>query len=359
MMSAIPPPVTQPPRAVRAVRDLREARERLGLSLQQVASTLRIRPPHLQALEQGDVSLLPSYANALAFVRSYANLLGLDAAAMVRRFKTEARAADRHAPLVFPVPLPERALPAGAAVLLGVVLAIGAYAGWYHLSGEGRLAAETVATIPQRLASLAEQALPPATEQALPPATGASAAVRPSALTVDEPALKAPTAELPAEFAASQPPADPAPSVATISPTSAAAAQLPQRPLDEASVAVAWPRPQLGGRAPNQARILLHAGADAWLLVTDPGGAVLLNRTLKAGETWPVPARADLLLTTGNAGGTEIVVDGATAPSLGGNGAVRRDLLLDPDQIKDGRPATSAQPSLESAPALASARPRQ
>jgi cytoskeleton protein RodZ len=66
-----------------------------------------------------------------------------------------------------------------------------------------------------------------------------------------------------------------------------------------------------------------------------------------------VPLRADLLLTTGNAGGTEIIVDGATTPSLGGSGAVRRDLLLDPDQIKNGRLAGSAVPP------LASARPRQ
>ena len=56
------------------------------------------------------------------------------------------------------------------------------------------------------------------------------------------------------------------------------------------------------------------------MLVKDRSGAVLLNRVLKAGETWPVPPRPDLLLTTGNAGGTEIVVDGAPTPSLGGPG---------------------------------------
>jgi cytoskeleton protein RodZ len=105
--------------------------------------------------------------------------------------------------------------------------------------------------------------------------------------------------------------------------------------------------------AQDATRILLRATADAWIMVKDHSGAVLLNRTLKAGETWPVPVRADLLLTTGNAGGTEIIVDGATTASLGGNGAVRRELLLDPDQIKDGRLAASAVPS------LASVRPRQ
>jgi cytoskeleton protein RodZ len=78
----------------------------------------------------------------------------------------------------------------------------------------------------------------------------------------------------------------------------------------------------------------------------------LLNRVLKAGETWLVPARTDLLMTTGNAGGTDIVLDGAATPGLGSNGAVRRDLPLNPDQIKDGKLAASVPP-------VASARPRQ
>jgi cytoskeleton protein RodZ len=59
-----------------------------------------------------------------------------------------------------------------------------------------------------------------------------------------------------------------------------------------------------------------------------------------------VPAKPNLLLTTGNAGGTDLVVDGASSPSLGGNGVVRRDLPLDPDLIKDGKlaPAAAARP---------------
>jgi cytoskeleton protein RodZ len=70
---------------------------------------------------------------------------------------------------------------------------------------------------------------------------------------------------------------------------------------------------------------------------------VLLSRILHAGETWPVPAdRAQLVLTTGNAGGTELVVDGAATPPLGNPGVVRRDLPLDPDLIRAGSPATGA-----------------
>jgi cytoskeleton protein RodZ len=59
-----------------------------------------------------------------------------------------------------------------------------------------------------------------------------------------------------------------------------------------------------------------------------------------------VPAKPSLLLTTGNAGGTELLVDGTPSASLGGDGAVRRDLPLDADAIKDGRlaPAPAKRP---------------
>ncbi len=160
-MSAVTRGMTEPPAAVRAGADLRAARERLGWSLPEMAAELRIRLPHLEALEEGRISQLPGNAYAVAFMRSYARALGLDDEEMVRRFKAEVAEVGRRTELVFPIPMPQRGLPAGAILLLGIVLAIGAYTGWYRLSGEGRLPAETVVAIPERLAPLAEQALPP------------------------------------------------------------------------------------------------------------------------------------------------------------------------------------------------------
>jgi cytoskeleton protein RodZ len=343
MMSTITPSVTEAPAAARAGADLRAARERLGLSLQEVAIGLHIRLPHLQALEEGRISLLPGNAYALAFVRTYAMALGLDAEEMVRRFRTEAAEFGQRTELVFPVPMPERGLPAGAVLLLGLVLAVGTYAGWYRLSGEGRLPAETVIAIPERLASLAEQALPPAPRLSAP-----------GVITTPEPVAVAEASGVATPRIASADPArpemqaNPAPPVMAISPTSAAAAQLPSQPSDASAEAGS-------SSAADPVHVVLHASADAWMQVKDRGtGALLLNRTLKAGESWPVPPASDVLLTTGNAGGTDVLVDGAPTPSLGASGAVRRDLPLDPVQIKDGKLAAAAP-----APQLASMRPRQ
>ena len=83
----------------------------------------------------------------------------------------------------------------------------------------------------------------------------------------------------------------------------------------------------------------MKATADAWVTVKQPNGPPVLNKLLHAGDSWPVPPDAkDLTLTTGNAGGTSLEVDGTPIPqSLGGSGAVRRDVPLDADLLKSGK----------------------
>ncbi len=293
--------------AVRVGSDLRAARERLGWTLPAIAAHLRIRLAYLEALEDGRIADLPAIAYAAGFLRTYAQALGLDPSEMGRRFRAEAAEANRKTELNFPAPVPDRGVPAGAVVLVGALLAVGAYIGWYRMSESGRPTVETVQPVPDRLAPLAEKVAPLAPAPAATPKPepmGAPPAASPAVSPSSAAAAVAPPAFQPSPVAAAQP--------ATV----AAAAEAPK---------------------PTGPRILLRAKTDAWMQVRERGGQVLLNRVLRSGETWPVPDRPSLLLTTGNAGGTELVVDGTTTTALGGEGAVRRDLPLDPDAIKSGR----------------------
>jgi cytoskeleton protein RodZ len=120
----------------------------------------------------------------------------------------------------------------------------------------------------------------------------------------------------------------------SVSPTQAAAATTVQMVPPAAS--------------PDRPRIVLSANENAWLQVRDRSGQILLNRVLHPGEFWPVPQQPNLLLTTGNAGGTDITVDGGPIPSLGASGNVRRDIPLDPDSLKAGR-LSAASPPITSA----------
>src|SRR3990170_2556245 len=57
---------------------LGEARERLGLTLEEAERSTRIRAHHLLALEEGRLDALPSPVHARGFLKNYSEFLGLD-----------------------------------------------------------------------------------------------------------------------------------------------------------------------------------------------------------------------------------------------------------------------------------------
>src|SRR5713226_1742901 len=65
---------------------LRDARERRGISLRQIANATKISVAALEALERNDVSRLPGGIFSRAFVRSYAIEVGLDPEATIQEF---------------------------------------------------------------------------------------------------------------------------------------------------------------------------------------------------------------------------------------------------------------------------------
>src|SRR5262245_10167602 len=65
---------------------LREARERRGISLRQIANATKISVRALEALERNDIARLPGGIFSRAFVRSYAVEVGLDPEATIQDF---------------------------------------------------------------------------------------------------------------------------------------------------------------------------------------------------------------------------------------------------------------------------------
>ncbi len=307
---------------------LRATRLRHGLTISDVAAALRIRKEYLEAIETGRTERLPAPAYTLGYVRSYAAALGLDQDEIARRFRAETGLGEARKPdLTFPAPVPERGVPAGAIVLVGLVLAIGLYAGWYWWSEPGRNLAGVVPPAPERSVRVDPSPPPP-----LP--TPPLAAPLPSA-----PETRATPDTPPPPSAAAHPAEGPW-------PTGPAVTALPSRRSDpsaaNAAPVAAAPDPPAaeppatyGATGAEAGRVLLRARADTWVQVRDrASGAVLFNRVLRPGETYRAPDRPGLLLTTGNAGGLEILVGGDALPALGGNGMVRRDLPLEPEALR-------------------------
>ena len=62
------------------------AREAKGLTVEEAAARTRILPQYLKAVEENNYARLPDEVFAKGFVRSYARILGLDEAAVIRKF---------------------------------------------------------------------------------------------------------------------------------------------------------------------------------------------------------------------------------------------------------------------------------
>jgi len=69
--SGVPPPVS-------LGKMLREARERIGLSVADVANQIKFAPRQIEALEADDFQHLPEMTFVRGFVRSYAKILDMD-----------------------------------------------------------------------------------------------------------------------------------------------------------------------------------------------------------------------------------------------------------------------------------------
>lgn len=240
--------------------ELRRAREDAGLDLADVAAHLRIRSNFLSALEEGRPDALPGITYAIGYVRTYAAFLGLEPDAAVRRFKEEAAGLNSKTQLVFPSPAPEGRVPGLVLMLVAVMLAGGAYGGWYWLSERDGSLRDLVPAVPERLAQLIEGEAPslppaatvpvPAAEPATAPTTrtaGSYADANPTGVAVPRAATAPAPATQPAAIATSTAPA-------TAPATGAPAAKpVEDKPATIAAAPATGTAPQPAGQAPAEA----------------------------------------------------------------------------------------------------------
>jgi cytoskeleton protein RodZ len=328
--------------------ELRTARERLGWEIDAVADALRLKPAFIRAIEQGDLAGLPAPAYTVGFVRTYATALGLDPNEAIRRFRGERDEVNRKTELAFPAPVPQRGVPAGALILVGAIIAIGGYIGWYHYSGRSLRSSVAVEQVPAHLEPLAPPSTPrvamapprsPANvvHPAPPPAAVSSnfpndSDVSPSsaAAAVPMPPVAPPVAASSAPAASASGASSPA-VVAATTPPLVQAAEGSANATANAAAAPGVPGP-----------MVIQSTADAWIEIKNATGRVVYQTVLHPGGSYTVPDQPQLTLTTGNAAATEVVLSGNTIGPLRGH--VLRNIPLDADSLRaaSGQPPGSA-----------------
>jgi cytoskeletal protein RodZ len=240
---------------------LRQARERRGISLRQIAASTKISAAALEALERNDISKLPGGIFSRAFVRSYAVEVGLDPDDTVRefldRFNQDAPPTAESVAAAIPEAEAEfehKQRVAGR-LLIGAVVGIPLLTGVLYFAWRGRNVAR------------AEQA-----DVASPP----PAAVQPAAAVAP---LAAPVAD----------------------------AGRPTTPVPPAA---------------SQVMLDVHPTSQCWVSLTIDGRR-LFARIMQAGEREAHPVQREAIVEVGDAGAFAFSVDGREGKPLGDKGQVK------------------------------------
>ena len=110
---------------------LQAARKNRNEDLSDVAKKLRIRQVYLEAIENDQFKILPGDIYAVGFIKSYSKHLGLDSEEIIKRYKSEISKYKTKEDLKFPAYVPQHGIPGGSILLLGLMIAIVSYSGWY------------------------------------------------------------------------------------------------------------------------------------------------------------------------------------------------------------------------------------
>jgi cytoskeleton protein RodZ len=328
---------SEPPPAVHTVGAmLRAARTERGEDAATVAAALKMRADQLEALENEDFARLPGRAYVIGFLRAYAQHVGLDGDALIKRYKDESVGdpAAKPVQLVFPEALEEKRLPNGSIVIIAMVIALVIY-GISYLTIPNRKTPAATAKADDVVAAQTEVAAAPvpvtvstpraATDPMAPMTTASGITI------VPPPTFVAGSAKLPATS-----PALPA----ALAPMPVEGGALDLFELPSAALVVAQATaPQAESQAPaapvsGGARITLKALQATYIRIKDmkePGAkGVLVDRVLNPGESFQPPDRAGLVMQTGNAGGLQVEVDGRNVGVLGKSGEVITRIPVDP-----------------------------
>jgi transcriptional regulator with XRE-family HTH domain len=260
------------------------AREAKGLTLEEAAARTRILPQYLKAVEDNNYAKLPDEVFAKGFVRSYARILGLDEATVIRQFDESggqfyAKRNERES-LKQKIEEEERRKKANRNIVIGMVSA--ALLILFVLMGRDRDRSEQRPASPDPVpaASLlpapelprAEPAVPVG-ESALRPATGQSEVERDF------------TGALPLEGVIPD--------------------DRKKLILDVEAIERCWVKVQTDQAAPHE---------------------VMLN----PGDRFRWKGRERLALTLGNAGGVRVSLNGKLQGPFGGRGKVVREIVFTP-----------------------------
>ena len=272
---------------------LRQARERSGKSMAELAAETKVHRRFLTALEQGDWSSLPSRVFALGYVRAYASALALDEQTAVERFKRESP--DTSVPLKAPIGIAfEDVKRHSPRIVAGIAAVVVAVIGWnvFQRASLHRTAHPSdIAAVPKAWTGAAD----PDPQVAL----SAPMSAPPDQTT---PALYI-TPGLEAELTGVDP-TDPAVIAAAANP----------EPVQKAFN----PRGAVYGASANASMVVIQAKTAGALVVRLGDGQALFARQMAPGEAWRAPIGVAATVDVSDPAAFDVFLNGEYGGPLAG-----------------------------------------
>ena len=286
---------------------LRQARERNGWSLADVALKLNLTASSLSNLETGAFDKLPGHTFARGYIRAYAKLLDMDQASLVHEFDlytgTDSSGSSVHSlgRIEEPVRVSHTILRIVSLLLLVAVVG-GGFIWWQDQTS--MRAKDLVSLAPEHV----EVEGADGTTQIHPLDEPEDQAVAESA-TGEAPVAVEPAPETPGT-ALALPVAPGAAPAAPAVPAAPAPAATPATVAPVAPAAVAVPATTVTTPVAGEGKVALRYTADCWTQVTDGTGKVLFGGLKRKGENLEVGGKPPLSLRLGFARGAQVTYNG-------------------------------------------------
>ena len=297
---------------------LRTARESQGLSIQDIASRLRLGPKQIEALETDNFAALPEPTIVRGFIRNYAKQLKISAEPLLDAYNVLVPNSDLHRLIVKPSanmkmtshkkPKPGRYLLLGLAALLG----LGAWLFYQSYIEKPHPTALGESVLGESVNIEGANSNPAAGTELLPEAALPAAEREVTLQSSTELTLPAPPLA-----DATTPPVD-----ATILPVDAnvsnAAPVTTTLPAPASTIAVAPAEPAvLPPVAPisnGMAKLEFNASQETWVSIVDASGREIYNKIIFAGSRDSFNVTPPVNVTVGNAGATNLSMNGKPVP---------------------------------------------
>ncbi len=282
---------------------LRTEREKQGLSVQDVASKLRLSPKQIEAIEADEFTKLPEPTIVRGFIRNYAKQLKINVDPLLDAYAVIVPSKTQYELTVKPssnMQVTNKDKPKAGRYLwlaLAGILGLGVWLFYQNYVQKPSPTAPTTSGNETKLESLPQPALPAAeraVELPLPPSATElqpATALQPSTQLALPPAVADSAATT---LAASAPVAMPATSVAPIA--------VPAEVLPAEIV------PAVGG----EAKLEFSANQETWVSVLDINGREVYGKTIFAGSRESLNVKLPVNVTVGNSGGTSMTFNGKT-----------------------------------------------